>query len=182
MNSTNPIVIWDLFSFQVWRHDFFSFRPKPKRMVLQMVDGETCYKCPRVTVKISIESFEVQGIPNKNWVVATQIFFNVHPYLRKIPILANIFQMGWNHQLVTRKHWWDILREIKWTSAEHYHWDDSDTSSFVPEKVIVLIMTYASISSTLGVHIKQTTIHRGSNIRSLSGLPWPLLLLPSWNT
>ena len=23
----------------------------------------------------------------------------VHPYLGKIPILTNIFQMGWNHQL-----------------------------------------------------------------------------------
>ena len=28
-------------------------------------------------------------------------FFNVHPYLGKIPILTNIFQLGWNHQLVT---------------------------------------------------------------------------------
>ena len=28
-------------------------------------------------------------------------FFNFHPYLGKIPILTNIFQMGWNHQLVT---------------------------------------------------------------------------------
>ena len=27
-------------------------------------------------------------------VVATQIFFNVHPYLGKIPILTNIFQLG----------------------------------------------------------------------------------------
>ena len=27
-------------------------------------------------------------------------FFYVHPYLGKIPILTNIFQMGWNHQLV----------------------------------------------------------------------------------
>jgi len=26
--------------------------------------------------------------------------FNVHPYLGKIPILTNIFQMGWNHQPV----------------------------------------------------------------------------------
>ena len=26
--------------------------------------------------------------------------FNFQPYLGKIPILANIFQMGWNHQLV----------------------------------------------------------------------------------
>ena len=28
------------------------------------------------------------------------LFFNVHPYLGKIPNLTNLFQMGWNHQLV----------------------------------------------------------------------------------
>ena len=28
-----------------------------------------------------------------------QIFFYFHPYLWKIPILTNIFQMDWNHQL-----------------------------------------------------------------------------------
>ena len=28
-----------------------------------------------------------------------QICFDFHPYLGKIPILTNIFQMGWNHQL-----------------------------------------------------------------------------------
>ena len=27
------------------------------------------------------------------------LFFYVHPYLWKIPMLTNIFQMGWNHQL-----------------------------------------------------------------------------------
>ena len=27
-------------------------------------------------------------------------YFYVHPYLGKIPILTNIFQRGWNHQLV----------------------------------------------------------------------------------
>ena len=33
-------------------------------------------------------------------VVATQIFVNFHPYLGKVPILTNIFQLGWfNHQL-----------------------------------------------------------------------------------
>ncbi len=26
-------------------------------------------------------------------------FWNVHPCLGKIPILTNIFQLGWNHQL-----------------------------------------------------------------------------------
>ena len=33
------------------------------------------------------------------WVVVSNIFY-FHPYLGKIPILTNIFQMGWNHQLV----------------------------------------------------------------------------------
>ena len=32
--------------------------------------------------------------------VATQILFYVHPYLGKMSILTNIFQMGWNHQIV----------------------------------------------------------------------------------
>ena len=31
--------------------------------------------------------------------VVSNIFY-VHPYLGKIPILTNIFEMGWNHQLV----------------------------------------------------------------------------------
>ena len=31
--------------------------------------------------------------------VLSDIFY-FHPYLGKIPILTNIFQMGWNHQLV----------------------------------------------------------------------------------
>ena len=32
------------------------------------------------------------------WVVVLGIFYS-HPYLGKIPILTNIFQRGWNHQL-----------------------------------------------------------------------------------
>ena len=32
------------------------------------------------------------------WLVVSKIFY-FHPYLRKIPFLTNIFQMGWNHQL-----------------------------------------------------------------------------------
>ena len=32
------------------------------------------------------------------WVVVS-ICFYFHPYLGKIPMLTNIFQMGWNHQL-----------------------------------------------------------------------------------
>ena len=36
------------------------------------------------------------------WLVVSNIFY-FHPYLGKIPILTNIFQRGWNHQLVM---WW----------------------------------------------------------------------------
>ena len=32
-----------------------------------------------------------------NWLVVSKILY-FHPYLGKIPILTNIFQMGWNHQ------------------------------------------------------------------------------------
>ena len=34
----------------------------------------------------------------ENWVVVSNMFY-FHPYLGKIPILTNILQMGWNHQL-----------------------------------------------------------------------------------
>ena len=33
------------------------------------------------------------------WVVVSNIFNLIHPYLGKISNLTNIFQMGWNHQL-----------------------------------------------------------------------------------
>ena len=32
-----------------------------------------------------------------NWLVVSNIFY-FQPYLGKIPILTNIFHMGWNHQ------------------------------------------------------------------------------------
>ena len=38
--------------------------------------------------------------PNPILAGGFKYFFNFHPYLGKIPILANIFQRGWNHQPV----------------------------------------------------------------------------------
>ena len=49
-----------------------------------------------------------------NWVVGSIIFY-FHPYLGKIPILTNIFQRGWNHQLGNHRKfqgnlgWWNIF-------------------------------------------------------------------------
>ena len=38
--------------------------------------------------------------PRVNYPVVSNMFY-VHPHLGKIPILTNIFQRGWNHQLET---------------------------------------------------------------------------------
>ena len=47
------------------------------------------------------------------WFQLFSIIFYVHPYLGKIPILTNIFQMGWfNHQL-------DDYEQIGETSHQH---------------------------------------------------------------
>ena len=40
-----------------------------------------------------------QGCQVFSWVVVSNIVF-FHPYLGKVSILTNIFQIGWNHQLV----------------------------------------------------------------------------------
>ena len=37
--------------------------------------------------------------PRMGYVNSLEGSSNFHPYLGKIPILTNIFQMGWNHQL-----------------------------------------------------------------------------------
>ena len=36
-----------------------------------------------------------------DWVVVSNMFY-FHPYLGKLSNLANIFQVGWNHQLVNK--------------------------------------------------------------------------------
>ena len=40
----------------------------------------------------------------ENWLVVSNRFY-VHPDLGKIPMLTNIFQMGWNHKHMTQKFW-----------------------------------------------------------------------------
>ena len=45
-------------------------------------------------------AFPKVGLPKCSTRWWFQIFFYFHPYLGKIPIVTNIFQRGWNHQLV----------------------------------------------------------------------------------
>ena len=51
---------------------------------------------------------------NKNWLVVSKIF-HVHPYVGKIHILTNIFQMGWNHQL---ENLWSLFFPQSWSEDD----------------------------------------------------------------
>ena len=42
--------------------------------------------------------------------------FYVHLYLGKIPILTNIFQSGWNHQLAVYVYHYDSTRVLVYTA------------------------------------------------------------------
>ena len=54
------------------------------------------------------ETNEVVGKLENLWLVVSNIFYS-HPYLGKWSNLTNIFQMGWNHQLV-------LFWEVGWDS------------------------------------------------------------------
>ena len=42
--------------------------------------------------------YGIRRFRSQDWVMVSNIF-HFHPYLGKIPILTNIFQLGWNHRL-----------------------------------------------------------------------------------
>ena len=51
-----------------------------------------------ITLRSILTLFTKYTNKNDDLVVVSNIFY-FHPYLGKIPILTNIFQTGWNHQL-----------------------------------------------------------------------------------
>ena len=61
------------------------------------------------------------------WVVVSNMF-NVHPFLGKILILTNIFQVGWNHQVgfvwIYQRASWQNLGEF-WGSEDIFVWEKS---------------------------------------------------------
>ena len=58
------------------------------------------------------------------WVVVSNILY-FHPYLGKIPILTNIFQMGWNHQLFfLYQTWWVFKITVQRSSSWAMGWRD----------------------------------------------------------
>ena len=65
---------------------------------------------PQVAPTYPVHNVADLAVPKKGgeffsevfWLVVSNIFY-FHPYLGKIPILTNIFQMGWNHQPVLLK-------------------------------------------------------------------------------
>ena len=58
-----------------------------------------------------ISTYLWNAVVRKKTSVVSSIL-DVHPYLGKIPILTNIFQMGWNHQLVNNLRSWPFFGVI----------------------------------------------------------------------
>ena len=83
-------------TFQLYRfYRYFSSMVKyiPPNAPLMMIDHWGSYFKPQIV-----------------WVVVSKIFY-FHPYLGR-SILTNVFQMGWNHQLVVYLHFCYILYPI----------------------------------------------------------------------
>ena len=81
---------------------YVAWKPK-KRHTLKSLTPPWAVAFDRGGLKLSELISDAQktlgAMQGYNWVVVSNIS-NFHPYLGKIPILINIFQMGWNHQLV----------------------------------------------------------------------------------
>ena len=84
----------------------------PKKRKKEMMNPILTFFVQSVWGKMGEEGSYTVTIPGTGWVVSNISY--VHPYLGKIPILTNIFQMGWNHQPVQpfkeKKHpscWWN---------------------------------------------------------------------------
>ena len=52
------------------------------------------------TLGAATRSYRSRVVDQTKWDKVVSNIFHFHPYLGKIPILTNIFQMGWNHQPV----------------------------------------------------------------------------------
>ena len=92
---------------------------------------------------------------------------NVHPYLGKIPVLTNMFQMGWNHQLVLYLYIVIqlVLPDLHHHSCDH-HW------FFKPRRPYWLQHLMSSIPlPVLGVQtssISQESLDYGQSIYPLN--------------
>ena len=64
--------------------------------------------------EISAGAFAEKNRIEINWVVVSSVFY-FHPYLGKISNLTNIFQLGWNDQLVKlQRIFWGFLWRYLW--------------------------------------------------------------------
>ena len=88
-------LICTIFQKEPWRsHRFFAV-DSVRRVIWETFHQELWHWCASVTMKLWMLKC-LSWVKTRWWF---QIFYFFHPYLGKIPILTNIFQMGWNHQL-----------------------------------------------------------------------------------
>ena len=98
-DELNELFRWPLFpilsdELRVATRWGFQHQPDMIHMYIYIfrVDFPASHMLPRVASRILSSSIMI-------WVVVSNVFY-FHPYLGKITILTDIFQMGWNHQPV----------------------------------------------------------------------------------
>ena len=70
-----------------------------------LANGKNTQTTPEMRL-LKTNHLELQ--PKKQHQVVVPNIFYFHPYLENIPILTNIFQMGWNHQ-PEHGPWWKLM-------------------------------------------------------------------------
>ena len=84
-----------------------------------------CFFTDSILMGFSQPPFRRISVTFYNWVVVSNIFY-VHPYLGKWSNLTNMFQMGWNRQLV-------ILSKSRWMFDFYAIWQCSKTEHTHPK-------------------------------------------------
>ena len=120
------MLIYDSACFCRWFPVIFFLNCNLRVVILVMSNWE-CDKLIDFLYRIGF-----MGLTILNWVVVSKICY-VHPYLEKIPIVTNIFQMGWNHQLVISRCSW------MWVFSNWYLglWPWLDVALWIYDKIIV---------------------------------------------
>jgi len=91
------------------------------------------------------------------WVVVSTIFY-IHPYLGKIPILTDIFQRGWNHQLVffffEVSRTWDIGDRLCRTTSRLEFGHFARPCQHVAVKILTWVLVYLFSSQHMYIYLK----------------------------
>ena len=99
MESKGPRVFFSWLTLVGWGKSFFFAEENSWGGAIELSILAEHFECEIA----AYDSWSCNMSDMNDWVVVSKLFY-FHPYLGKMSNLANIFQMGWNHQL--EDGWW----------------------------------------------------------------------------